>query len=239
MNVINRILLKLNIDVRFLFEQKWGLRKPSDPFTIPKYIIKKYLPKNPTIIDCGAHVGDDSKELSKIFPRGKIISFEPIPNLFHQLVNNVRKRNNIQCYNIALSDNNGISKMYVSSGNSDSSSSLMEPTGHLKDHPDTFFNATIDVQTSTLDTWAEINNIPTVDFLWLDMQGFEYNMLKASNKILPSVRAIHTEVSIKETFKDCILYKEFSKWMKENGFVAAIEAIPEGTDMGNVLFVRE
>ena len=44
------------------------------------------------------------------------------------------------------------------------------------------------------------------------MQGFELRMLKQSTKILPTVKIIHTEVSIKETYENVnkyYVYKDF------------------------------
>jgi 2-O-methyltransferase len=237
-DLIGKIILKLKIETRFLLEQKYALKKPSDPYSISKAILRKYLPDNPVIIDCGAHVGADSIELAKIFPNGQVHSFEPVPEIFKHLKQNTRKYSNIFTYQIALSNENGTSKMFVSSGVSDASSSLLKPTGHLENHPEVYFNETAEVRTQTLDSWAEENSIKKVDFLWLDMQGFEHKMLLASAKILRNVKAIHTEVSMNETYKDAPLYGEFRKWLEEGGFRVIKEAIPAGTDMGNALFAR-
>ncbi len=53
-----------------------------------------------------------------------------------------------------------------------------------------------------------------------------------------TVKVIHTEVSIKETYEGVVQYKEYRNFFESIGFVVAIEAIPEGWDMGNILFVR-
>lgn len=239
MNILSKIVLKSKIEVRFLLEQKWGLKKPRDLYSIPKYLLKRYLPSAPVIVDCGAHIGADSVELAKIFPSGKIYSFEPIPELFAVLQRNTRKYKNISCYQLALSDKNGNAMMYASSGASDASSSLLEPAAHVIDHPGVFFHNRIEVVTQTLDSWSKENNIGAIDFLWLDMQGFEYYCLKASPVSLSSVKVIHTEVSIGESYKGSMTYKDFSNWLSVHGFAVAAEAVPEGSDMGNVLFVRQ
>jgi FkbM family methyltransferase len=239
MNLFEKIKLKLDIESRFFLEQKWGFRKPKDPHAISKSLLVKLLPENPVIIDCGAHVGADSVELARIFPKGVVHSFEPVPEIFGYLKNSARKYSNIVCYQLALSNQDGTAKMHVSSGSSNASSSLLKPTGHIENHPDVYFDNTIDAQTLTLDSWAVKNNVSRVDFLWLDMQGFELHMLKASNVILPKVKAIYTEVSVKETYENAVLYSEFKEWLTGQGFKVAIEAIPEGTDMGNVLFVKQ
>jgi FkbM family methyltransferase len=236
--LIGKLILKLKIETRFLLEQKYAIKKPSDPYTISKSILKRYLNNNPVIIDCGAHVGADSIELAKLFPKGHVHSFEPVPDIFKHLKHNTRRFSNISTYQLALSNENGKSSMFVSSGDSDASSSLLMPTGHLKNHPDVYFNDTTEVRTLTLDSWAGENKIEKVDFLWLDMQGFEFKMLAASGGILEKVKAIHTEVSMNETYKGAPLYAEFRKWLEERGFRTAAEAIPAGTDMGNALFVR-
>lgn len=238
MNIIEKIILKLRIEWKYLTEQKWGIVKPSDPFAISKSILKKYLPANPVIVDCGAHIGADSVELARILPGSRVHAFEPVPAVFAFLSYNTRKYAGITCYPIALSDQNGEMTMYVSSGASNASSSLLAPTAHKDDHPDVLFNETIHVQTRTLDRWAEENNIPKVDFLWLDMQGYELQMLKASEKILPNVTAVYTEVSMKETYKNACLYKEVKSWMESKGFTEVFKVFPDAGEMGNVLFQK-
>lgn len=238
MNLLQKIYLKIKIEVTFLLEQKLGWRKPKDPFNIPKYYFKKYLPANQIIIDCGAHIGADSVELAKIFPKSQIHSFEPVPSLFTTLKAMTSKYSNIECHQIALSNQNGTANFFVSSGDSDASSSLLLPTGHIEIHKNVLFNEQIQVPTITLDDWAKNNNISKIDFLWLDMQGFELQMLKASSTIIQTVKAIHTEVSITNSYEGAVLYPEYKKWLEEMGFKAVIEAIPDHTDMGNVLFVR-
>jgi FkbM family methyltransferase len=238
MRILDKILLKAQIETKYLLEQKWGIKKPSDTHSIPKYALKKYIPHNPVIIDCGAHVGADSIELVKMFPKAVVHCFEPVPEIYRNLKYNTRKFGNISCYNLALSNKTGTAGMYVSSGSSDASSSLLEPTGHKEDHPDVYFKNHIEVETMTLDDWAEKNNITSVDFLWLDMQGFEYQMMQASSKILPTVKLIHTEVSMRETYAQSLIYADLRRWLESRGYSVVAEAIPEGSDMGNVLFVK-
>jgi len=229
---------KVEFHVRRILFGKFAIPKIKNE-RISKAVFKKYLPNRPVIIDCGAHDGADSVELAKLFKIGTIHSFEPVSELYARLLKNTSPWNNITCYPIALADNSGIIDFYVSEGNSDASSSLLKPKEHLTDHPDTFFKRKVSVNTLTLDTWAEQQKIKKVDLLWLDMQGFELNMLKESHAILPTVRIIHTEVSTKETYEGVSQYVEYKNYLESKGFEVLIEAIPTGWDMGNVLFVRK
>lgn len=236
MSLFTRLATKLSYLRDFYLFQSSGFPKIKRE-DISKSVLKKYLPPNPVIIDCGAHDGTDSVELARIL-KGTIHAFEPVNEIFERLKKNTGSYNNIRRYQLALSDRNGTQQFFVSEGGSDASSSLLEPQDHLLDHPDTKFTNKIEVQSLTLDDWAKTNNIKNVDLLWLDMQGFELNMLKASVSILDTVRVIHTEISTKETYKGVSLYKEYREFLESKNFSVVMEAIPQGWDMGNVLFVR-
>jgi len=233
---------QLSQKIRYHFSEylfnKYGQPRVKNE-RISKIVLKNYLRAHPVIIDCGAHDGSDSVTLADLFKGASIYCFEPVDELFTRLIKNTNGYNNIFCYPIALANQDGTMDFYISEGGSDGSSSLLEPQEHLKDHPDTFFKRKINVLTRTLDSWAQENKIEKVDMLWLDMQGFEMNMLMASKIILNTVSVIHTEVSTRETYKGVPLYSELRSFLEAKGFSVEIEALPAGWDMGNVLFVRD
>ena len=235
--LLKKIFLKLKIEWRFLRKRFDQTVVKSE--SINKNYIRQFLPANPVVIDAGAHVGGDSIEMCRLFPGSTVHAFEPVPDIFTLLKHNTRKFKRIHCHTIALSNQNGQQVMHVSSGASDGSSSFLQPKEHLTDHPDVFFNKDITVQTLTLDTWAAQQQLDHIDLLWLDMQGFELQVLKASSVILPTVKAIHMEVSTRATYEGVPLYSELRTWMESKGFTVEVEAIPQGWDMGNVLFVRK
>jgi FkbM family methyltransferase len=204
---------------------------------IPKSYIKKFLPNDPIIVEAGAHIGKDTLEMAEMWPKGKIFAFEPVPSLHEQLLAKTRTANNVRCYSVALSDLTGSATLYVSSGESDGSSSLLVPQEHLEEHPNVKFIETVRVETITLDQWTVNEGIDHVDFLWLDLQGHELAVLAASPRVLSSARAVHTEVSLKQTYKGVPLYPEFRLWLENKGFEVVREALP-WRDMGNVLLVR-
>jgi FkbM family methyltransferase len=205
---------------------------------IDKNLIKEFLPEKPVIVEAGAHIGIDTNEMYRFWPGCTIYAFEPVPELYERLKKNTAGLKNVICYPLALSNMRGTAKMFVSSGSSDGSSSLLLPKEHLSEHPDVIFDAQVDVKTVTLDDWARENNIKRVDFLWLDLQGHELAVLQSATKVLETVSAIHTEVSIKEMYVGGHLYCELSEWLKQNGFFAVKEELP-WPDMGNVLFVKQ
>jgi FkbM family methyltransferase len=205
---------------------------------IPKSLIATYLPSNPTIVEAGAHIGVDTAQMSKLWPKGTIHAFEPIPELFSQLQRNTSKRKNVCCYPMALGNQTGTAKIFVSSGRSDASSSLLPPKEHLTYHPDILFETEIQVPTITLDKWAEEQGINKIDFLWLDLQGYELAVLKAAPHVLETVQAIYTEVNLDDTYAGVSLYPEMRQWLEVRGFKVIREDLP-WQDAGNVFFAKD
>lgn len=204
---------------------------------ITKELIKTLLPENPIVVEAGAHKGRDTIKMLKLWPNGTFYCFEPSPNIFAQLTQNTGEYPNIHRYPYALSHYNGTAIFHVSSGRSDAASSLLSPLEYSIDHPDTIFTD-ITVETITLDTWANHNNIQKIDFMWLDMQGTELSMLQAGTNILQTVTAICSEVNLTHRYENAPLYDEYRSWMESQGFYVAYEHLFK-TTWGNALFIRK
>lgn len=198
-----------------------------------KKYIEQFLPKNPVILEAGAHVGVDTVEMAHMWPGSTIYAFEPVPILYHQLVSATSNLSNVRCYELALGSQTGKAQFYVSSGTSNASSSLLKPKDHLIQHPLVTFNETIEVKTQTLDEWAEHHGVDRIDFMWLDMQGYELTMLKASPKIMRTVSVIFLEVSREELYYGTSLFNEVNAWLTSQGFRYICEIYE------NALYVRK
>jgi len=202
---------------------------------IPKEYIYSFLPSNPVVIEAGAHIGIDTMQLAKI--SSFVHAFEPVPNIYQDLVKNTIKFKNVKCWDYALSNNDGTANMYISSGVSDASSSLLKPREHLAIHPEVVFEEQLKVNTITLDTWALKYSINKADLLWLDLQGNELNVIKAGMSLIKNVTAIYTEVNLLENYEKTSLYKDLKDYLINNGFLVSREELP-WKDAGNVLFVK-
>lgn len=206
-------------------------------FERSKAYIRQFLPENAVIIEAGAHIGTDTVDMATQWPDVTIHAFEPLPAMYKILVKNTKRFPNVICYPLALSDKNGTAQFHVSSGESDASSSLLSPKEHLKSFPTVAFKKKIKVQTITLDTWMKKNKISKLHFMWLDMQGMESKVLKASEKMLSKVDLIYTEVILKELYAGADLYPSFKEWMFSQGFYPKNELL-DGKDCGDVLFMN-
>ena len=216
----------------------WRKSEPPAPLIqIPKDELREYLPAAPVIVEAGAHNGSDTVELARLWDKGSVHAFEPVPFLFDELKKRTYDLPNVFCYPFALAAQNGKQRLNLSGGGSDGSSSLLDPALHRTFHPEVTFDSAIDVEAVTLDSWANDHVIEKVDLLWLDLQGMEPAVLRSSPRILSSVCAIHTEVSLMAVYSGTELYPGFRAWMASKGFRVVREFLPY-PDMGNVLFIR-
>lgn len=206
---------------------------------VPLTVIKEYLSETPEVLEAGAHTGKDTIAMANMWEQGHIHAFEPVPELFDKLARRVKKSsyNNITIYNLALGESDGVQNMYISSGASDGSSSLLEPKDHLINFPQISFNKQQPVRVYTLDSWAYTRGITKIDFMWLDLQGMELPVLKSGKTVLNSTTVIYAEVSNAEGYKKQTRYTDLKNWLTGEGFTAKVEAVTNGE--GNVLFIRE
>lgn len=210
--------------------------------------VQKWLPEDPVIIEAGSYDGHDTIQMAKFWPKGKIFTFEPVPQLFSQTKQSAAGYSNIECYPLALADVSEKKCFYVSKINGEifASSSLLHPKEHLVYYPEILFPSTIEVEGVALDDWARWRGLTHIDFLWLDMQGFELFCLKNS-QLAAQANAIYLEVEFIEAYAGQYLYEDICAWMSSQGFelVGADFLEDQKADLirkrrfwGNCLFVK-
>lgn len=146
---------------------------------------KKY-----NIIDVGAQSGLYSL-YSKYLPKSMFYSFEPFPETFKLLNDNINLNdiNNVKTYNIALSDKKGYTKL---------NTCLTHYGLHTMGENVKRFNdiKQIDIETDTIDNIFFNNNIP-VDYIKIDTEGWEYFVLTGGiNTILKYKPKIQIEWNV-------------------------------------------
>lgn len=206
----------------------------------PHQFMYKYL-KDPVIIEAGACDGQDTLMMSNMFPNGMIYSFEPVPALYQKALRKIKNKKNVKLYNMALSDNNGEQIMNVAFeyGQNCGSSSLLNPKLHLEYYKRTTFDEKINVKTVILDDFVKNENINKIDYMWLDMQGYESIVLKNSPNVLKMANFIHTESHNTESYEGNMLTPEYIDFLEKSGFALLFDSASSFTDGGDLTFVKK
>lgn len=199
--------------------------------------VLKNIPKDATIVEAGTYDGGDTKFFGHYFRKAKIYGFEPVEELYARSITNTSQYKNVFIEKKALGERNEKKSIYVSnvSGQTSASSSLRAPKQHLTFHENVKFSEKQEVEVVNLDSWCDENKISKLDFMWLDVQGSEYDIIKSSPKIISNTKYLYCEVSLMEMYEGTILYDKFKDNMKQMGFDVVFEELP-WKDMGNVLF---
>ena len=183
----------------------------------PLELIRSFLPPNPIIVEAGAHFGEDTQIFASKWPSGLIYAFEPFPDSYQKLRKKVRLYSNVVTYQMALSNQTG-SALFFYSLKHPGCSSLISPTSRkAKSIP--FEKNPIIVSTITLDDLAQLCGIDHIDFVWLDVEGFELPILQASKTIFKTVKVIFLEVNYIALHEKMPLADEVVDWLKSQGFI--------------------
>ena len=201
--------------------------------------VKRYLPKNPIVVEAGAHEGYDTLALATIWPQGKIYAFEPVPILFKELKQRVRNKRNVGLFNVALGEDTRLVKIYISSGDSNGSSSVLKPSGHLKLYPGVAFSETMEVPMISLNEWSMHENIARVDLMWLDMQGYEINALRGASRLLQSVSVVYTELCRSQLYDGMTTQDEYISFLESCGFKLMAVKGDLHEEVSDGIFVRQ
>ena len=184
---------------------------------------------NPIIMDIGSNDGEEILDFLKFYPRCKVYAIEADPKCFKRLQNRFKNDSRVKCFNLAIADINGTINFNCSSGfatkeqrrtntQHDYSGSILTPKLHLKIHPNVKFEKEIKVNCMTLDSFIVSNNLLAPDFLWIDVQGAEYNVLKGGIETLKNTKAIYTEYSLKELYEGQKDLWFIANYLKDAGF---------------------
>lgn len=152
----------------------------------------KYLNQlsHPIILDIGAHIGCFSLALANVFPQSQIYACEPVGLAFKLLQKNCQGIKEITPLKVCLSDRTGTGQInYVK--NLLMYSSLSEK--RLNWAPN---HLTEQVALKTLDLFCQENQLPRVDLLKIDAEGWEEKILKGATKTLAKTRFLLIECSL-------------------------------------------
>lgn len=164
------------------------------------------------------HVGSNVAEEAPIYDQlgvKKQIWIEGNPEIFLKLKQNISHNPQAVALNYVIGDENKPVIFHVSN-NGSQSSSVLELGTHATQHPDVKFVRDIEATMHRIDS---LNlDLIDVDFLNIDCQGFEGNILRGMGDLLNQFKWAYLEVNREEVYKGCIQINDLDKFMAEHGF---------------------
>lgn len=147
------------------------------------------------VLDVGAHVGGFSRRLREAGYRGRIIAFEPLPDIFLQLEANGADPLNLESYPFALGPQDGAAAINVTRNLY--SSSLLQPRDEsVAIEQGVEVDSQTEVQVRSLDGLSEQLRLPGERiFLKLDVQGYERQVLTGAAGVLSRAELLQVELS--------------------------------------------
>jgi FkbM family methyltransferase len=180
------------------------------------------------LIEVGACDGTDSLKFYK--NNYRVYSFEPHNEFFKALQEKTKNMDDFIVVNKAVSLTDGTVKFNVcASGGASSLLSFKEDKELLKHwgshRTDVLYSGTsYDVESTRLDTFIEENHLEnkTIDYLHVDAQGLDLDVLKSLGKYISNVQegVIETASSVEKAIYigQTNVTTEATKWLEENNF---------------------
>ncbi len=167
---------------------------------------------NPTkIVDIGAYEGKWTEEVSEIFPEAHFLMIEAQAEKEALIKNVAQKDSNKRDYRISLLSADD-DKTLLFNQYETASSVLVE-------HHDTGAE-TKTIISKSLDTVLNSSNFQMPDFIKLDTQGYEIEILKGGKSALVSAKVVLMEVSFIDIYKNGPLVLEVLNFMDKHNFQA-------------------
>ena len=144
--------------------------------------VESYLEAGMTVLDIGAHHGLYSLLAAKrVGKNGRVRSFEPSPRECKSLKQNLRinRCRNVQVESFALGSSAGRAELFLVEGAEDVCNSLRPPAAEVA-------VAKVPVEVRSLDEYLEQQRIKKVDFIKLDVEGAELEVLRGASRLLRS-----------------------------------------------------
>ncbi len=172
-----------------------------------------------SVLDVGAYDGTYAINLRQLGFDGRIISFEPLSEVYPRIVEHSKKDIKwIVAPRMALGAEDGIKSINIAA-NYTSSSILDMEDSHMVGAPESIYIGSEMIRVFKLDNVVGNFIKPeNVVFLKLDVQGYELEVLEGAQKTLPFIKGLQIEISIEPLYKNQIIFKEMLIHIEQLGY---------------------
>lgn len=192
---------------------------------------KKYSMNINGVIHIGAHFGEEHQTYKDLGIE-RIIYFEPVKKTFNVLKERVK---DAEMFNYALGNENKMIEMHVEEADAYGCSSILKPSSN---YDSVAFSPKELVEMKTLDSF----NFVGYNFLNIDVQGYESEVLKGSSNTLNNIDYIICEVNRntdqkKLDYVGSVTVEKIIEFLAPYGF-NLVEENWAGISWGDGLFIK-
>src|SRR5918998_2965739 len=197
------------------------------------HIVGRFTPKEgDTVIDIGAHIGRYTITSSKqVGSTGKVVAIEADPENFELLKRNIALNNltNVLPLNYAAFSTRTRIKLYEQSASAKYNSVMLTRAAKTKNY--------VEVKANTFASILKQNGINQVNWLKIDVEGAEFEVLKGSTETL-SWENISLLVEI-HNIEDPNHYHNIVNFLKHRNFEITFEQRYEGSGESHIIFRKK
>ncbi|UGA44417.1 FkbM family methyltransferase [Bradyrhizobium quebecense] len=182
-------------------------KQPVSCVDVHQHILSLLGMSNPVILDIGCNDGTDTAHFLTLCPQAQLYCFEPDPRAIARFKKKLGPNlDKVKLLEIAISERNGTIDFHPSNADGDAkewdlSGSIRRPKNHLTEYDWVRFDRPFSVETRRLDDWCSEAGLNTVDFIWMDVQGAEADVIAGGVQTLSNTRFIYTEYSDRELYE--------------------------------------
>ncbi len=169
------------------------------------------------IIQIGTNTGQEDGMFNSLSSNKQFVYVEPIPSCFSVLKETFGNQKNYKLFNCCCGNYDGETTMHLSSNNFESSS-VLKPLAHTTEFASVLFNDTKEFPISKIDS-LDIQ-FENYNLLWIDVQGYEIEVLKGAENCLKHIKHIYVECSNDnfEMYENCSKSSQVTELLKTHGF---------------------
>lgn len=170
-----------------------------------------------TVVDVGANIGQTAISLRKKLPEAVIFCIEPSKKMYIELTRNMEDEKNVYTYNVAFGESNSELDFYEGQKNATMSSFVNTDT----DEKTTDKPVSYKVLVKTLDEFSTEHSIQHINYLKIDTEGYDLDVLKGSVGMIShnSIDFIEVEAGMSPRNNFHVPFETLKQFLEEQGYL--------------------
>jgi len=161
-----------------------------------------------TIIDVGANTGQFARQYLALFPRARVMSYEPLASAFEGLSRWAATEPRVTPFNVAVGDAEGKLQMHEHVHQNVSSSLLPATQTSIDIWPAQAEQRRVEVRVATLDELLRGVPLDRDVLVKLDVQGYEDRVIRGAGETLRQAAAAIIEVNLDTLYEGQAQFKD-------------------------------